>query len=106
VLHWLHTKEGMLNASHLGSIAWPPLVWAGKDPKWLDQFKGTHIADCQKIWETAGHNLVLPEGTDAFSVMNAPLAKVLTGEMAARDALRESADKANELFSRRPANWK
>jgi len=106
VLRWLHTKEGMLTPAHLDFIAWPPLVWAGKDAKWLDRFKGTHIADCQKVWETGGHNLVLPEGSDAFSVMNAPLAKALTGEIAPRDALRESAEKANELFARRPANWK
>lgn len=71
-----------------------------------DTGKGTHIGDCQTVWQNGGHNLVLPEGTDAFSVMYAPLARALTGAVAPRDALRESADKANELFGRRPASWK
>jgi multiple sugar transport system substrate-binding protein len=106
VLHYLHTKEGMLSPAHLGSIAWPPLVWAGKDPKWLDIFKGTHIGDCQTVWQNGGHNLVLPEGSDAFSIMNDAPGRAIKGDISTRDALRESAQKANDLFSRRPAAWK
>jgi hypothetical protein len=88
-------------------VSWPPLVWAAASPQWLDLFKGTHIADCARVWETGGHDLLpLPEGDTAWTTMNAPLNQALRGEVATREAMRESARQLNELFAQRPAAWK
>jgi multiple sugar transport system substrate-binding protein len=105
-LKWTHTREGMLGPQ-LEGVSWPPLIFAASSPRWLDLFKGTNIQDCAKVWETGGHDLlVLPEGDEAWSTMNAPLTRALAGEIGTRDAMRESADALNQLFSRRPAAWK
>jgi multiple sugar transport system substrate-binding protein len=108
VLKWLHTKEGLLGAGagQLKGMGWPPIVAAGEAPVWADQFKGTHIADLIKVWTTAGHNqVVLPEGDNALTIMNPPLARALNGEIGVREALRESQDKVNALFAMRPKEW-
>jgi hypothetical protein len=86
---------------------WPALIWAANTPQWLDTFKGSRITDVSKAWETGGHDLLpLPEGDKAGTTMNAPINQALRGEIAIRDALRESARQLNELFAQRPANWK
>lgn len=106
VLRWTHTRDGMLKTPQMTAVQWPPLVWAANTPQWLDQFRGTHIADCAKVWETGGRPfLLLPEGAEAISTMNEPFYRALEGKIATRDALRESANQLNELFSRRPAAW-
>ena len=106
VLRWTHTREGMLGPQ-LEGVSWPPLIFAANSPRWLEIFKGTHIQDCAKVWETGGHDLlVLPEGDEAWTTMNAPLTRALAGEVGTREAMRESAEALNQLFSRRPAAWK
>ena len=109
VLKWLHTRDGVLGSDAAGLKAltgWPPLIWAGSSPQWMDQFKGTRAADLQKVWATAGHNqVVLPEGDLALQQMNPPLARALSGEIGVREALRESQDKVNALFAQRPKEW-
>jgi ABC-type glycerol-3-phosphate transport system substrate-binding protein len=105
-LKWLHTREGLFGAQ-LGVMAWPPLISAATSPQWLDRFKGTRIADVIKVWETGGRSiLVLPEGSEAWNTMAAPMQRALRAEQGTRDAVRESATAVNELFSRRPAAWK
>jgi ABC-type glycerol-3-phosphate transport system substrate-binding protein len=106
VLKWTFGKEGMAGPL-LQFVSWPPLTWAAASPQWLDLFKGTHIADCARVWETGGHDLLpLPEGDLAWSTMNAPLNQALRGEIATREAMRESARQLNELFAQRPAAWR
>ncbi len=106
VLKWTHTKEGMLNTPQMQAIAWPPLIWAAESPQWLAPFKGTRIEDAQKVWQCCGHNqVVLPEGDLAITTMNAPMNRALAGEIATRDALRQSADAVNALFAQRPKEW-
>jgi multiple sugar transport system substrate-binding protein len=106
VLKWIYSREGAVSPQ-IRAVAWPPLMWAANTPQWLDQFKGTHIADCVKVWETGGHDiLALPEGDKAWTTMNAPVDRALAGEVATRDAMRESARQLNELFAQRPAAWK
>jgi multiple sugar transport system substrate-binding protein len=106
VLKWLYSKEGAVSPM-IKAVAWPPLIWAANTPQWLDQFQGTNLADCVKVWESGGHDiLALPEGDQAWSTMNAPIDRALRGELATREAMRESAAALNELFSRRPAAWK
>jgi ABC-type glycerol-3-phosphate transport system substrate-binding protein len=106
VLRWLHTREGML-APQITAIAWPPLIWAANAPQWQDQFKGTRIAEATKVWETGGHDIiVVPEGNEAWTTMNAPVQRALRGEVGPRDAMRESATSLNELFGRRPPAWR
>ncbi|HVG95854.1 MAG TPA: hypothetical protein VNK05_03045 [Chloroflexota bacterium] len=110
VLRWLHTKEGMLGAGSGqmtgGGMGWPPLIWAGEAPLWADQFKGTRVQDLIKVWTGAGHNqVVLPEGDLALQEMNPPLVRALNGEIGVRDALRESQEKVNVLFAKRPKEW-
>lgn len=106
VLHWLHTKEGMTGPV-LPALSWPPLVAVANSPAWMDQFKGTKIAEATRVWETGGHDLlVLPEGAKANQTMNAPINDALAGKMTATDAMRESARALNELFAQRPATWK
>jgi multiple sugar transport system substrate-binding protein len=105
-LRWLHGKEGMVSP-HIKVISGPPLIPAASAPQWLDMFKGTHLADCQQVFAKAGHDLlVLPEGNQAWDVMNAPLNRALGGEIAAREAMQESARQLNELFAQRPAAWR
>jgi ABC-type glycerol-3-phosphate transport system substrate-binding protein len=105
VLKWLHTREGLLSPQ-LNALAWPPLIWAANSPQWMDQFKGTRIADVTAVWEKAGHNqVVIPEGDQALQLMNQPIARALAGEIATRDALREGAEKVNALFAQRPKEW-
>jgi hypothetical protein len=105
-LKTLYTKEVMLGP-YMQFPGWPPVKWAANDSKWMEQFKGTNIADCIKIWETAGHDIIpLPEGSEARTVMNGPMNRALAGEIATREALQESARALNELFSRRPPNWR
>ena len=108
VLKWLHTKEGLLGAGsgQLKGMGWPPIVFAGEAPIWADQFKGTRVADVIKVWSTAGHNqVVLPEGDNAITTMNAPLTRALNGEIGVRDALRDSQARVNALFAMRPKEW-
>ena len=105
-LKWLHTKEGMLTPQ-LKAVSWPPLIWAGSAPEWLEIFKGTKINDVARVWETGGHDfLVLPEGSEAWTAANTPMSMALRGEIATRQAMQESARALNELFSQRPADWK
>lgn len=105
VLKWLHSKEGMLG-KQLEVISWPPTIWAATSSQWLAQFKGTRIEDVQRVWQTAGHNqVVLPEGDVAIQTMNEPMNRALRGEIITRNAMRESADKLNQLFSQRPPEW-
>ena len=107
VLKWLYTtKEGQATPQ-IKAVAWPPLIATANSAAWLDQFKGTHIADCAKVWETGGHDILpLPEGTDGYTTMNGLLNKALAGAMNTRDAMQESARALNELFSRRPSAWR
>lgn len=108
VLRWLHTKEGLLGAGsgQLLGMGWPPIVYAGEAPIWADKFRGTRIADVIKVWTTAGHNqVVLPEGDLALQEMNPPWMRALNGEVGVREGLRESQDKVNVLFSKRPKEW-
>ena len=107
VLKYLHTKEGMLGPQ-LEVISWPPLIWAGTDPKWADRFKGTHIEDVRANWQKNGQNQVtgIPEGDTVLADMNLPLTAALNGEIATKDALRLSADKANAAFAQRPTDWR
>ena len=107
VLKYNHTKEGMLGPQ-LEAISWPPLIWAGTDPKWADRFKGTHIEDVRANWQKNGQNQVtgIPEGDTALAEMNAPLTQALNGELSAREALRTSAEKANAIFAKRPPELK
>ena len=107
VLKYLHTKEGMLGPQ-LEAISWPPLIWAGTDPKWADRFKGTRIEDVRANWQKNGQNQVtnIPEGDTVLAEMNAPLTQALNGQLPAREALRTSAEKANAAFAQRPAEWK
>jgi multiple sugar transport system substrate-binding protein len=105
-LRWLYTKEGAVTP-HIEAIGWPPLKWAAETPQWLNQFKGSQVLDAANVWDTGGHEiLVLPEGTDAWNTMNAPMNKALTGELGTRDAMQQSARDLNALFGRRPAAWK
>jgi multiple sugar transport system substrate-binding protein len=106
-LKWMHTKDGMLMEAHLKAVSWPPVVWAASSPQWLEIFKGTHIDDVSKVWETGGHDLmVLPEGSKAWSTANTPLNAALRGEVSTRAAMQESARQLNELFAQRPAAWR
>ena len=105
-LKWTHTKEGMLGPQIPG-LSWPPLIWAANSPQWMDQFKGTHMADVQKVWETAGRTqVVTPEGDKTWTTMSAPLSQALRGELATRDAMQQSARETNALFAERPAAWR
>ena len=73
VLKWTHSKEG-LSGAQLRAIGSQPVKWASQAPVWMDQFKGTHIADVQKLWETDGHDQAeLPEGSQALTIANEPL---------------------------------
>jgi multiple sugar transport system substrate-binding protein len=105
VLRWLHSKEGVFSP-HIQVISGPPVIAAANSPQWLDMFKGTHLADCQQVFAKAGHDfLILPEGSEAWMTMNAPMNDALAGKIATREAMQESARQLNELFSRRPAAW-
>ena len=108
VFKYLHSKEGQTGVAkdHLLAAGWPAVISTGEAPWWADQFKGTRIADVIKVWTTAGHNqVVLPEGDLALQEMNPPLARAIAGEIGVREALRESQDKVNVLFSKRPKEW-
>jgi multiple sugar transport system substrate-binding protein len=101
-----HSKEALLGPQ-IGSIAWPPTIWAANSPQWLDQFKGTHIVEAQEIAQKAAHDyLIVPEGQDMLTLANAPLNSALKGEIATRDAMKKSADDVNALFARRPPEWR
>jgi multiple sugar transport system substrate-binding protein len=105
VFKWLHSKEGQQGAGrdHLLGAGWPAVISTGEAPWWADQFKGTKIADVIKVWTTTGHNqVVLPEGDLALQEMNPPLARAIQGQVGVREALRESQDKVNVLFGKRP----
>jgi hypothetical protein len=102
----VYSREGF-KGPMLDFVAWPSLTWAAGSAEWLDKFKGTHIADCAKAWETGGHDIMpLPEGDKAWTTMNDPLNQALLGQVTGWDAMRESARQLNELFARRPAAWK
>ena len=106
VLRWLHTKEGMSGPA-LPVLSWPALIPVANSPAWLDQFRGTRIAEATRVWETGGHDLTsLPEGATANTTMNGPLTDALAGKIATVDAMRELARALNELFGRRPAAWR
>jgi ABC-type glycerol-3-phosphate transport system substrate-binding protein len=103
VLKWLYTtKEGQATPQ-IKAVAWPPVIATANSPAWLDQFKGTHIQDCAKVWETGGHDIMpLPEGPEGYKTMNDPFNDALAGKIGTKEALQQSASALNELFSRRP----
>jgi hypothetical protein len=103
VLKYNHTKEGMLGPQ-LEAISWPPLIWAGSEPKWADRFKGTHIEEVRANWQKNGQNQLtgVPEGDTVLAEMNAPITKALNGEIGTKEALRLSADAGNAIFAKRP----
>jgi ABC-type glycerol-3-phosphate transport system substrate-binding protein len=102
---WIYGKDG-IQAPWVKAVGWPSSIPASTSTLWLDQFRGTHIADCAKVWETGGHDImVLPEGDKAWMTMGAPIAQALKGEIATRDAMQQSAQQVNQLFSQRPAAW-
>ncbi|HET7768802.1 MAG TPA: extracellular solute-binding protein [Chloroflexota bacterium] len=108
VFKYLHSKDGQTGEGkdHLLAAGWPAIISTGEAPWWADQFKGTRIADVIKVWSTTGHNqVVLPEGDLALQEMNPPLARAINGEIGVREALRESQDKVNVLFGKRPKEW-
>jgi multiple sugar transport system substrate-binding protein len=106
VLRWLHSREGMLGPQ-IQAVAWPPVIWAAQTPQWLDQFKGTGIASVVEVWQRGGRPLpTVPEGAQAWNVMNAPLQRALRGEIGTREAMQQSAAELNALFSRRPPEWR
>ena len=107
VIKWMQSKEGTLKTSYFKTgIGWPPQLWAADSPEWIDQFKGTSIADLRKVWQTAGHNqVVLPEGDNAIAPMNAPLADALAGKIGTKEALTQSAAAVNAIFAKRPKEW-
>src|SRR5262249_8634495 len=99
VLQWTHSKAGMAGRQ-LQAIGWPRVKWASQLPQWQEPFKGTRIADVQKVWDANGHNqAVLPEGAMALTLANEALARAVRGELPIRDAMKESADKLNQLFA-------
>ena len=108
VFKYLHSKEGQTGAGkdHLLAAGWPAIISTGEAPWWSDQLKGTKISDVIKVWSTTGHNqVVLPEGDLALAEMNPPLARAIAGEIGVREALKESQDKVNVLFGKRPKEW-
>ena len=107
VLKWLYTtKEGQATPQ-IKAVAWPPVIATANSPAWLDQFKGTHIQDCAKVWETGGHDIMpLPEGQEGLKTMNDPFNEALAGKIGTKEALQQSARALNELFSRRPAAFR
>jgi multiple sugar transport system substrate-binding protein len=106
VLRWMHTRDGLFKTRMLQIVAWPPTQWAAEAPQWLDQFKGTRIADCTAVWRANGHDFLPMPESDNVMVMNGPMNRALAGEMSTRDAMRESARQLNELIARRPAHWR
>jgi multiple sugar transport system substrate-binding protein len=108
-LRWTHTREGMLSAQ-IKAVAWPPLIWAADTPQWKEQFAGSKIAEVSRVWETGGHDLlVAPDSGDMWPFMGSttpPLKGAFDGITSTREAMQESARLVNDLFSRRPPNWK
>ena len=105
-LTWLYTRDG-LKSPWAKLVSWPPVISFAGTPEWLDQFKGTNMMDCAEVWRKSGHDLlVLPEGNDAWTVMNDPLNRALRGEIPTRQAMQESQRQLNELFARRPPEWR
>jgi multiple sugar transport system substrate-binding protein len=101
-----HSKEALLGPQ-IGSIAWPPTVWAASSPQWLDQFKGTHVVEVQDVAQKAPHDyMIVPEGQDMLDLANAPINRALKGEISTTEAMKQGADAVNELFSRRPPQWR
>ena len=106
VLKANHSKEAMLGPQ-IGSIAWPPLVWAANSPQWLDQFKGTSVVAASDVALKNPHDyMIVPEGQDMLNLANAPINSALKGEMAVKDAMKKSMDDVNALFARRPPEWR
>jgi ABC-type glycerol-3-phosphate transport system substrate-binding protein len=106
VLRWIYGKDGIQTA-WVKSVGWPSSIPAANSALWLDQFKGTSLADCAKVWERSSHDiLALPEGDQAWTTMNEPTGRALQGAISTREALLQSATALNELLSRRPAAWK
>ena len=85
------------------------------DPRsewWKETWKATglKIAEVSRVWETGGHDLlVTPDSGDMWPFMmatTAPLKGAFDGVTSTREAMQELARLVNDLFSRRPANWK
>ena len=97
----------MLDTPQIQAVSWPPLVAAASSPQWLDPFKGTHVADVAKVWQTGGHDIVVvPEGDKAWTTMNKPIGDAVAGKVSIHDAMVQSAEALNALFAQRPAAWK
>jgi multiple sugar transport system substrate-binding protein len=107
VLHWIHTPAGLVDTNQIKAVSWPPVISAASTPQWLDQFKGTHIADVATVWQSGGHDIiVVPEGDKAWSTMDKPIADARAGKVGIRDAMVQSAEALNALFAQRPAAWR
>jgi len=106
VLKANHSREALLGPQ-ITTLSWPPILWAASAPQWLDQFKGSRVAEVSDVWARAGHDyMVAPEGDDLLTAANTPLNRALKGELATRDAMKQSADAVNALFARRPPEWR
>ena len=107
-LMWFHSEEGLVDAPQFDAIAWPPTVWASNHPKWLSRFEGTKVLEVANVWETDGHDrLVTPETSEAWQILRrGHIQAALNGEIDAAEAMRLSAQELNELYSRRPEEWR
>jgi len=106
-LKWFHTEKAVLETPHFGAISWPSLIWASKHPKWLEPFKGTGINAVVDVWEKDAHDrMVVPEGDQVWNISIEEMNRMIKSEVTVPEGMRTMANRMNELFSRRPAEWR
>jgi hypothetical protein len=65
------------------------------------------IAEAQDVAQKFPHDyLIVPEGQEMLELANGPMTRALRGEIATRDAMKQSADAVNALFAKRPPEWR
>ena len=66
------------------------------------------MLEVANVWETDGHDrLVTPETSEAWQILRrGHIQAALNGEIDAAEAMRLSAQELNELYSRRPEEWR
>jgi multiple sugar transport system substrate-binding protein len=104
VVRWLTGPPGQTGKG-ARVVPVPALIAGATSREFLDAYAGTRIKDTFDAWAKDSHDyLVNPDSGETWPEHVKHATAALAGEKTARQALRDSADALNAIFSRRPAD--
>lgn len=103
VVRWLTGPEGQSGVG-AEAVSVPALISAATSKELLARYSGTRVQETFAAWAKDSHDyFVNPDSGETWSAHNKHSAEAFEGKKTARQALRDSAEALNIIFSRRPA---